>query len=126
MSKFRRRFDCKSHSTQEIQSAKPGRIQYVWILPAFLLTVVGLPSENLKAEVHPVVAKVQQSSKFKGNISDAGGEPLPGATVQIKGGTKGVIADMDGNLTIALLTVPWWFRLSVWSPKKYSIPVSHF
>lgn len=97
MSKFRRRFDCKSHSTQEIQSAKPGKIQYGWILPAFLLTVVGLPSENLKAEVHPVVAKVQQSSKFKGNISDAGGEPLPGATVQIKGGTKGVIADMDGN-----------------------------
>lgn len=97
MSKFRRRFDCKSHSTQEIQSAKPGRIQYGWMLPAFLLTVVGLPCENLHAEVHPVVAKVQQSSKFKGKISDTGGDPLPGATVQIKGGTKGVIADMDGN-----------------------------
>ncbi|WP_455787470.1 SusC/RagA family TonB-linked outer membrane protein [Parabacteroides goldsteinii] len=44
-----------------------------------------------------MVAKVQQSSKFKGKISDTGGDPLPGATVQIKGSTKGVIADMDGN-----------------------------
>ena len=70
---------------------------YGWILPAFLLTVVGLPCRNLRAEVFPVVAKVQQSSKFKGKISDTGGDPLPGATVQIKGSTKGVIADMDGN-----------------------------
>lgn len=58
---------------------------------------MGLPCRNLRAEVFPVVAKVQQSSKFKGKISDTGGDPLPGATVQIKGSTKGVIADMDGN-----------------------------
>ena len=45
-----------------------------------------------------IVGHVQQNGKkVKGKISDTGGDPLPGATVQIKGSTKGVIADVDGN-----------------------------
>jgi len=45
----------------------------------------------------PLVEGISQNTKLKGKISDSGGDPLPGATVQIKGSTKGVIADMDGN-----------------------------
>lgn len=97
MIRLRKRCSGQCCQPQKIQSTKPGKYSYGWILPAFLLTVVGLPCRNLRAEVFPVVAKVQQSSKFKGKISDTGGDPLPGATVQIKGSTKGVIADMDGN-----------------------------
>lgn len=97
MIRLRKRCCGQCFQPQKIQSTKPGKYSYGWILPAFLLTVVGLPCRNLRAEVFPVVAKVQQSSKFKGKISDTGGDPLPGATVQIKGSTKGVIADMDGN-----------------------------
>lgn len=97
MIRLRKRCSGQCYQPQKIQSTKPGKYSYGWILPAFLLTVVGLPCRNLRAEVFPVVAKVQQSSKFKGKISDTGGDPLPGATVQIKGSTKGVIADMDGN-----------------------------
>ena len=52
---------------------------------------------GVKSETRPFVGDVLQSSKFKGKISDTGGDPLPGATVQIKGSTKGVIADVDGN-----------------------------
>ena len=48
--------------------------------------------------MEPLVGLVlQNSKKVKGKISDTGGDPLPGATVQIKGSTKGVIADVDGN-----------------------------
>lgn len=48
--------------------------------------------------MEPLVGLVSQNSKkVKGKISDTGGDPLPGATVQIKGSTKGVIADVDGN-----------------------------
>lgn len=97
MIRLRKRCSGQCCQPQKIQSTKPGKYSYGWILPAFLLTVVGLPCRDLRAEVFPVVAKVQQSSKFKGKISDTGGDPLPGATVQIKGSTKGVIADMDGN-----------------------------
>ena len=97
MIRLRKRCSGQCCQPQKIQSTKPGKYSYGWILPAFLLTVVGLPCRDLRAQVFPVVAKVQQSSKFKGKISDTGGDPLPGATVQIKGSTKGVIADMDGN-----------------------------
>lgn len=70
---------------------------FKWIVPALLLTVSGLPVVPAWADVQPVVGQVQQTSKFKGKISDSGGDPLPGATVQLKGSTKGVIADVDGN-----------------------------
>lgn len=52
---------------------------------------------GVKGETEPIVDHVSQNLKFKGKISDTGGDPLPGATVQIKGSTKGVIADVDGN-----------------------------
>lgn len=52
---------------------------------------------GVKSETEPLVGRISQESKFKGKISDTGGDPLPGATVQIKGSTKGVIADVDGN-----------------------------
>ena len=96
MIRLRKMHGDKCHLFQKIQCTKPGIYSYGWILPVFLLTIAWVPSGELKAEISPVVSNVQQTSKFKGKISDAGGEPLPGATVQIKGSTKGVIADMDG------------------------------
>lgn len=38
-----------------------------------------------------------RTALVKGKITDAGGDPLAGATVQIKGSTRGVIADVEGN-----------------------------
>ncbi len=53
---------------------------------------------DTESKTEPVVGIVlQNGKKVKGKISDTGGDPLPGATVQIKGSTKGVIADVDGN-----------------------------
>lgn len=49
--------------------------------------------------MEPLVGHVSQNlKKVKGKISDTGGDPLPGATVQIKGSTKGVIADSGWKL----------------------------
>lgn len=39
----------------------------------------------------------ERTSNLRGNISDSGGDPLAGATIQLKGSTRGVIADVDGN-----------------------------
>lgn len=87
------------YGTMSCQSKmmKSGKVSIRWMLPAFVLTVASVPIQFLKADVLPVVESTQQSAKLKGKISDQGGDPLPGATVQIKGSTKGVIADMDGN-----------------------------
>lgn len=41
-------------------------------------------------------------STVSGNIKDATGEPLVGATLKVVGATQGVIADMDGNFKIEL------------------------
>lgn len=38
-----------------------------------------------------------RTANLRGNISDSGGDPLTGATIQLKESTKGVIADVDGN-----------------------------
>lgn len=42
-----------------------------------------------------------QSGMLKGKVTDAEGEPLPGVTVVIKGTTKGVVSDIDGNYSFA-------------------------
>jgi len=39
----------------------------------------------------------QQKKSISGKVTDANGEPLPGATVIIKGTTKGAITDVDGK-----------------------------
>lgn len=39
----------------------------------------------------------QQAQTLKGKVVDSLGDPLPGATIQQKGSTKGVITDIDGN-----------------------------
>lgn len=43
-----------------------------------------------------------QSQRVAGNVSDVRGEPLPGATVAVKGTTKGTSTDFDGNFQIQL------------------------
>ena len=49
-----------------------------------------------------VMASVTQSQTIKvtGQVVDKDGEPLIGATVQLKGTQSGVITDIDGNFTI--------------------------
>lgn len=42
-----------------------------------------------------------QQKSVRGNVSDVGGEPLPGVTVVVKGTTNGTITDFEGNYTIA-------------------------
>ena len=39
----------------------------------------------------------QRSTSVVGRVTDKIGEPLPGATIQVKGSVRGVIADIDGN-----------------------------
>lgn len=67
------------------------RIILLWLLLA-LLTVPNLHATSSKGH-----AEQDKGSRVTGSVTDRGGEPLPGATVQVKGGTRGVIANIDGN-----------------------------
>ena len=54
-----------------------------------------------KASVKAAVqASQQKGAPVKGNIVDLSGEPVIGATVQVKGTTTGSISDIDGNFTL--------------------------
>jgi TonB-dependent starch-binding outer membrane protein SusC len=42
----------------------------------------------------------QDAQTVKGQITDEGGEPLPGVTVLVKGTTTGTVTDVDGNYVV--------------------------
>lgn len=50
----------------------------------------------------PIKVKATQQELFKGKITDEEGIPLPGASVQVKGTSTGVVADFDGNYEIRI------------------------
>lgn len=52
-----------------------------------------------KKEIAPAV-KIEQDKEVTGNVKDARGMPLPGATVIVKGTSTGVQTDFDGNFII--------------------------
>lgn len=43
---------------------------------------------------------LQQQTTLEGTVKDDEGNPLPGANVVVKGSTRGVVADFDGNFSI--------------------------
>lgn len=45
-----------------------------------------------------------QDKTVSGKVTDPAGEPLPGVNVVVKGTTRGVVSDMDGNYTISAPT----------------------
>ncbi|MDO5570652.1 MAG: TonB-dependent receptor [Bacteroidales bacterium] len=53
---------------------------------------------NFSEKAYPKEA--QQTKSVTGIVLDENGQPLEGATVQIKGSSKGVICGMDGNFTL--------------------------
>ncbi|GHU58907.1 SusC/RagA family TonB-linked outer membrane protein [Bacteroidia bacterium] len=55
-------------------------------------------------------AFAQESVTVTGNVKDAGGEPIIGGSVLVKGTTIGTVTDFDGNFT---LTVPKGSTLSI-------------
>ncbi|WP_238480297.1 TonB-dependent receptor [Mangrovibacterium lignilyticum] len=44
--------------------------------------------------------QMQQTKKVTGTITSSGGEPIPGATVIVKGTSTGAVTDMDGNFVL--------------------------
>lgn len=54
----------------------------------------------------------QQTNTVTGKITDESGQPLPGATVVIKGTTQGTVTNMDGNYTILNIPVDATLKFS--------------
>ena len=66
-------------------------VKYLPLKTSFLILLASMiiPFQLAQAQ--------DKTANLRGNISDSGGDPLTGATIQLKESTKGVIADVDGN-----------------------------
>jgi TonB-linked SusC/RagA family outer membrane protein len=67
--------------------------------PLTLLVLMLMISLNYRAEAKTFKkcdTKQERTATVRGKVTDGEGSPLAGATIQIKGSTRGVIADVDG------------------------------
>ncbi|WP_298645708.1 TonB-dependent receptor [uncultured Proteiniphilum sp.] len=69
-----------------------GRSIYLWLL----LTVLAVVDLNAISMDNSLVSQ-DRRARVSGKVTDKSGEALPGATIQVKGSVRGVIADIDGN-----------------------------
>lgn len=67
-------------------------------LPASLLGAADNPETNHVR----TTASVQQSIKLSGTVVDEAGLPIIGASVMVKGTTKGAVTDMDGKFELTV------------------------
>lgn len=69
---------------------------FLWLFLTILTTT--LTTTDLHAvSLNDYHIEQNRTANVAGKVTDKPGEALPGATIQIKGSIRGVIADMDGN-----------------------------
>ena len=62
---------------------------YLFVLVSFMV----LPLQFIQAKSNEInLIQQDRTASLKGRVTDTGGDPLAGATIQIKGSTRGVLA----------------------------------
>jgi hypothetical protein len=69
--------------------------QWKMIVVGCMLLVFGLPETVLSETVNGT--QQTKGNTITDTVLDENGEPIPGATIIVKGTTRGVITDMDGT-----------------------------
>ncbi len=85
-------------------------LKFVWALPAlmFLLFAFAEPEYRVSEQTKNndgVLANdaiTQKSVMVKGTVYDESGDPLPGTSIVVKGGTIGTVSDVDGSFSIQI------------------------
>ena len=66
----------------------------------------------------------QQQRTVKGKVTNSNGEPIPGATIVVKGTNNGTITDLDGNYTVMNVPADATLVFSFVGMKTQEIPVT--
>lgn len=80
----------------------------IYIISGRQVVIGKAPRKALEAQLAAIQKDLKttieqpQQREIKGKVTDNAGEPLPGATVMIKGTTTGTITDADGNFTLRI------------------------
>ena len=73
----------------------------LFLTPLFSLnTAHAAPLSEMK--INSILPQTQEMRTIKGTVLDENGQPLPGATIQIRGTTMGIVSDVDGKYTLAV------------------------
>ncbi len=70
------------------------------------------------------MANQQDNLTVNGKVVDANGEPIPGASIVVKGTTTGTITDMDGNFTLTGVPEDAVLAFSFVGMKTVEVPVA--
>lgn len=77
------------------------------IFTATAMATLALSAHSLKASAVPVdnfitpTAVQQQKITVAGTVTDAAGEPIIGASIVVKGTSRGTVSDADGYFTLS-------------------------
>jgi hypothetical protein len=84
--------------------------QWKMIVIGCILWVFGLPETALSEMVNGTVNGTQQTKgkTITDTVLDENGKPIPGATIIVKGTTRGVITDMNGTFTVEMKLNEEW------------------
>ncbi|MDB4582230.1 M56 family metallopeptidase [Draconibacterium sp.] len=86
-----------------------GRIKFLWTLPVLVLLLFAFAEPDYKAkDIEPQLKEISTQEVFSEKtltisgkvVMKETGEPLPGATVVIKGSTVGTVVDRDGTFKL--------------------------
>ncbi|MFV0377549.1 MAG: SusC/RagA family TonB-linked outer membrane protein [Mangrovibacterium sp.] len=77
-------------------------MKYSYLILAGLLAFAPATYADGTGNAGQMTTAQANAIKVKGTIVDEKGEPLPGATIQQKGTTNGIITDIDGNFTLSV------------------------
>ncbi|MEM8908818.1 MAG: SusC/RagA family TonB-linked outer membrane protein, partial [Bacteroidota bacterium] len=76
------------------------KLKFYTILFIASCCMLVLPSSTLQASASSHAESIVEEAPITGQVTNESGEPLIGATILIKGTSKGTITDFEGNFTI--------------------------
>ena len=82
------------------------------------------PKEKVAELVSGVEFAQQQQKTITGKVTDTSGQPLPGATVLIKGTTIGTVTDVDGNFLLHIPSDAQILQVSFVGMEMQEIPIA--
>jgi transcriptional regulator of nitric oxide reductase len=94
--------------------------QWITIAVGCMLLTFGLPETALSETVNGT--QQSKGNTITGTVLDENGEPVPGATITVKGTTRGVITDSDGTFSIQA-TPENQLEISYLGYQKLTVPV---
>lgn len=77
----------------------------LFIAPLLISSAV-CANTDVKITTSTALPQTQNMRTLKGTVKDEQGGSFPGATIQVKGTTLGVVTDIDGNFSITIPSDP--------------------